>query len=171
MQPIPHSPASLCWNLRHTYSYFRRKRPKQQGRKEQSEGNRRKERRTEEKKGIKGAKKKQTEGKKNARTEAEKSNKTKEKKQKRAKGNKTRTDKEGNNLWKREKPPQLSGRCLNFQLAWARAPRWVLLFQWHLISHEDSKALLLGTRRFSSSAFVRDNLSYYCNNKRRKSFP
>ena len=26
-QPIPHSPASLCWNLRHIYSYFRRKKP------------------------------------------------------------------------------------------------------------------------------------------------
>ena len=108
-QPIPHSPASLCWNLRHIYSYFRRKKAQTT----REEGAERRKQEKERKKGQRRkrnqrSEKKQTEGKRNARTEAEKSNKTKEKKTKKSKReqNKDRQGHKQQNEGKRNKKRQ-----------------------------------------------------------------
>ena len=68
-QPIPHSPASLCWNLRHFYKVISGgKSPNNNGRRSRArETGKRKKDRGE--KGTKGAKKQQTEGKRNAQTD------------------------------------------------------------------------------------------------------
>ena len=104
-QPIPHSPACLCWNLRHIYSYFRRKKAQTTREEGAERGKQEKERRTEEKKEPKERKK--TNGRKKERTDRggkkQQNEGKKTKKSKREQG--MRWIEKGNNLWKREKPP------------------------------------------------------------------
>ena len=99
-QPIPHSPACLCWNLRHIYSYFRRKKAETTREEGAERGKQEKERRTEEKKEPKERKK--TNGRKKERTDrgGKKQQNEGKKTKKRAKGNKTRIDKETSNKTK-----------------------------------------------------------------------
>ena len=91
-QPIPHSPASLCWNLRHFYRVISGGKGPNNNRRRSRAKETRKRKKDRGEKGTKGAKK-TTNGRKKERTDGQrrkKATKRRKKTKKKAKGNKTK---------------------------------------------------------------------------------